>query len=87
MLVTQNYPDFEKYKSRRDANAPFRYWLENVLKRSDRLPRGKFFRGKVGGKPIRIIDEFWLGIDKSFYFPQKPRYGLSIINNISDNNE
>lgn len=83
MLVTQNYPDFEKYKSRRDANAPFRYWLENVLKRGDRVPRGKFFKGKVGGKPIRIMDEFWLGIDKSFYFPQ-PRYGMSIINNISD---
>lgn len=87
MLVTQNYPDFEKYKSRRDAEAPFRYWLENVLKRGDKLPRGKFFKGKVGGKPILIIDEFWLGKGESLYFHPEPRYGISIINNISDNSK
>lgn len=87
MIVTQSYPDMEKFKSKRDAEAPFRYWLESVLKRSDRLPRGKFFKGKVGGKPIRLIEEFWLGVDKSLYFHPKPRYDMSIINNISDNDE
>ncbi|WP_391485335.1 hypothetical protein [Acinetobacter baumannii] len=51
MLVTQYLPDLDKIKSKRSSEAPFRYWLENILKRSDKLPRGKFFKGKVGGKP------------------------------------
>ena len=37
--------------------AAFKAWLEH-LKLGDRLPRGKFFEGKLPGRPLMIMDEF-----------------------------
>jgi len=33
-------------------------WLHQ-LSRKDRVPRGRYFRGKRPGKPLIIVDEFW----------------------------
>ena len=33
-------------------------WLHQ-LSRKDRVPRGRYFRGKRPGKPLLIMDEFW----------------------------
>ncbi|WP_213069009.1 hypothetical protein [Acinetobacter baumannii] len=59
MMASQDISDFKKLISKRNSEAPFKYWLENVLTRKDKLPRGKFFKGKIGGKPIIVLDEFW----------------------------
>ncbi len=48
-IATQDYADFGK-------NAAFRAW-QRKLNRGDRLPRGKFFKGKRAGKPLVIMDE------------------------------
>lgn len=60
--VTQDSREFNIniLKAKRNNEAPFKYWLENVLKRGDILPRGKFFKGKTAGKPIWVTDEFWM---------------------------
>ncbi|MCE7534209.1 hypothetical protein [Acinetobacter nosocomialis] len=50
----------EQYVAKLKANAPFKHYLENVLKHGDILPRGKFFKGKTAGKPILVLDEFWM---------------------------
>lgn len=55
IMVTQRREDFGKIKPIPYA---FRDWLHK-LNRSDKLPRCKYFKGKVGGKPMVIIDEFW----------------------------
>lgn len=36
----------------------FDEWLHQ-LSRKDRVPRGRYFRGKRPGKPLIIVDEFW----------------------------
>ncbi|EMY9430701.1 hypothetical protein ABCY68_004661 [Salmonella enterica] len=55
IMITQRREDFSKcYKP---VPYAFRDWLYR-LNRKDKLPRGKFFKGKVGGKPIYLIDEF-----------------------------
>jgi len=33
-------------------------WLHQ-LSHNDRLPRGRYFRGKRPGRPLIIVDEFW----------------------------
>lgn len=58
MLVTQTI-DKEKYEAavrKHLRSAPFTEW-QHKLKRGDKLPRGKFFRGKKAGKPVFIMDE------------------------------
>lgn len=55
IMVTQRLEDFGKIKPIPYA---FRDWLHK-LNRNEKLPRGKYFKGKVGGKPIVILDEFW----------------------------
>ncbi|EMD1581309.1 MULTISPECIES: hypothetical protein [Acinetobacter calcoaceticus/baumannii complex] len=69
-------------KAKRNNEAPFKYWLENVLKRGDILPRGKFFKGKTAGKPIWVTDEFWMhredDIFTSNFIVPPARYRLSI---------
>ena len=49
-----------KHLEKRKAEAPFKYWLENHLKKGDILPRGRFFKGKNGGKRHLIFEEFYL---------------------------
>lgn len=38
--------------------APFKEW-QHKLTPGDRLPRGKFFKGKSAGQPLFIMDEAW----------------------------
>ncbi|AWP35335.1 hypothetical protein B9D02_21735 (plasmid) [Pantoea vagans] len=50
-------PDMFKGPVRRHRPA-FDDWLHQ-LSRKDRVPRGRYFRGKCPGKPLLIMDEFW----------------------------
>lgn len=59
VLVTQKPNDFNPLKK----NVAFRHWLKK-LGRKDTLPRGKFFKGKVGGAPIIIFDEAHFFLNK-----------------------
>ena len=36
----------------------FNDWLHQLLYK-DRVPRGRYFRGKRPGRPLLIMDEFW----------------------------
>lgn len=56
IVITQRYEDFSKFY--KPVPYAFQDWLYR-LNRKDKLPRGKYFKGKVGGKPIVMIDEFW----------------------------
>lgn len=52
-MVTQKTSDFDSL----NKNAPYRHWIKK-LDRKDTLPRGKFFKGKVGGQGrYMILDE------------------------------
>lgn len=42
----------------RRGRPAFDDWLHQ-LSRKDRVPRGRYFRGKRPGKPLIIVDEFW----------------------------
>ncbi|MCR9918259.1 hypothetical protein NB550_12215 [Vibrio parahaemolyticus] len=46
----------EKRQHRRRKNFAFKSW-QHRLKRGDTLPQGKFFRNKIAGAPIMILDE------------------------------
>lgn len=74
--------DINKLKAKKDNEAPFKYWLENVLKRGDILPRGRFFKGKTAGKPIWATDEFWMHREDDIFISNfiipPARGGLSI---------
>lgn len=53
VMVTQKLSDFDGH----NKNAPYRHWIRK-LDRKDTLPRGKFFKGKVGGRTkFLVIDE------------------------------
>lgn len=57
--VTQYRSDFEALLRRRQKTAAFEEWRLR-LNRKDRLPRGRFFRGKTAGSEKRVmVDEFW----------------------------
>lgn len=55
---TQVRPDVERYVAYRRKTAAFEEWRQ-MLKRNDRLPRGKFFKGKKPGRSLVVMDEFW----------------------------
>lgn len=60
MLVTQIFNQ-QTYEAKVRAHlraAAFREW-QNSLKRGDKLPRGKFFRGKKAGRSFIALDERW----------------------------
>ena len=68
-MITSNQPKFgaqivpvvqelTEYKRLAGKNAAFQQWQHN-LKRGDKLPRGKFFKGKKAGRPLFIMDEAW----------------------------
>ena len=60
VTVTQNMPympNLERRVAYLRKTAAFKEWQEN-LKVGDRLPRGKFFKGKKAGRPLVILDEF-----------------------------
>jgi len=58
MVVTQSI-DKEKYEAavRKHLKAAAFIDWQHRLNRGDKLPRGKFFRGKKAGRPILITDE------------------------------
>lgn len=58
MLVTQTF-DKEKFEAATRNHlrtSAFRDW-QHRLNRGDKLPRGKFFKGKQAGKPFMMMDE------------------------------
>lgn len=66
VTVTQNYEDLRAahsgdgvhkcgQKNRTKGNPAFRDW-QYRLRRGERLPRGRFFRGKKAGRPSVLLD-------------------------------
>lgn len=58
MKITKTF-NKDKYESVVKAHlrtAAFREW-QHRLNRGDKLPRGKFFKGKRAGKPFMMMDE------------------------------
>ena len=55
VTVQQN---FGEYKRMIGTGAAFREWQLN-LNPNDRLPRGKFFKGKKAGRSFVVTDEAW----------------------------
>ncbi|MEG3126741.1 hypothetical protein SC171_17020 [Pantoea cypripedii] len=53
--VTQSLSRFGSPPRQRPASKD---WIFR-LKRGEKLPRGKFFKGKKPGRPPLIVDEFW----------------------------
>jgi len=45
-----------RIRTGRTVSWAFREWLYK-LKKGERLPRGKYFRGRKSGRPIFFIDE------------------------------
>ncbi|MBT2375515.1 hypothetical protein [Pseudomonas fluorescens] len=58
VTVTQTKPDMERYEAYRRKTAAFEEWRQK-LNRGDRLPRGRFFKGKTPGRAFVMLDEFW----------------------------
>lgn len=58
VTVTQTLADMERFEAYRRKTAAFEEWREK-LSRGDRLPRGRFFKGKRPGRKHVVIDEFW----------------------------
>ena len=56
--VMQTLPNMERYETYRRKTAAFEEWRQK-LNRCDRLPRGRFFRGKRPGRKLVVVDEFW----------------------------
>lgn len=52
--VTQSAEDFIRPR----YGTAFKEW-QYKLKRGDKLPRGKWFKGKTAGRPRVIFDEAW----------------------------
>ncbi|MDP5168537.1 hypothetical protein [Pseudomonas syringae] len=60
VTVTQSMNDLVEAAARRRKIAAFEEWRQK-LRSGDRLPRGKFFKGKKPGfKKLFQRDEFWL---------------------------
>lgn len=61
-MVEQNLDD---YKRKAGTNAAFREW-QFKLRPGERLPRGKFFKGKTAGRrPHVVMDEFWSALSRT----------------------
>ncbi len=58
VTVTQTLPDMERFEAYRRKTAAFEEWRQK-LSRGDRLPRGRFFKGKQPGRKLVVVDEFW----------------------------
>ncbi|MCK9709881.1 hypothetical protein [Pseudomonas syringae] len=59
VTVTQSIGDLLKSAAKRRKVAAFEEWRQK-LKAGDRLPRGRFFKGKLpGSRKLVIRDEFW----------------------------
>lgn len=58
VTVTQTLPDMARFEAYRRKTAAFEEWRQK-LARGDRLPRGRFFKGKQPGRKLVVVDEFW----------------------------
>lgn len=59
VTITQDITDMKRHEARRRKTAAFEEWRQK-LHRNDRLPRGRFFKGKKpGGRKLVVLDEFW----------------------------
>ena len=56
--VTQTLPDMQRFEAYRRKTAAFEEWRQK-LNRGDRLPRGRFFKGKTPGRKVVVMDQFW----------------------------
>lgn len=56
--VTQLMPDSACFFARFRRTRAFEEWRQN-LHRTDRLPRGGYFKGKTPGTGRIVMDEFW----------------------------
>ncbi|HEP8970168.1 TPA: hypothetical protein VDU83_002505 [Pseudomonas aeruginosa] len=59
--ITQTLPDMERFDAYRRKTAAFEEWRQK-LNRGDRLPRGRFFKGKRPGRQLVVMDEFWKAV-------------------------
>jgi hypothetical protein len=58
MMLTTSIQSADMFKGPVRRRRPaFDDWLHQ-LSRKDRVPRGRYFRGKRPGKPLIIVDEF-----------------------------
>ncbi|MHC6758126.1 hypothetical protein [Yersinia ruckeri] len=46
----------DKFSKKKPTPYAFIDW-QHRLSRNDKLPRGKYFKGKLGGEPLFVIDE------------------------------
>lgn len=58
LTVSQTLPDMERFDAYRRKTAAFEEWRQK-LNHDDRLPRGRFFKGKRPGRKLVAVDEFW----------------------------
>lgn len=56
VTAMQTMPDWEKAQAYHRKTAAFEEWRQK-LSRGDRLPRGKFFKGKRPGRKLFVMDE------------------------------
>nr|WP_011922924.1 hypothetical protein [Pseudomonas fluorescens]CAM96147.1 hypothetical protein pQBR0115 [Pseudomonas fluorescens SBW25] len=61
--ATQTQADIERFDACRRKTAAFEEWRLK-LNLSDRLPRGRFFKGKRPGRKLVVMDEFWQAFNK-----------------------
>lgn len=61
VTITQTLPDMERFDAYRRKTAAFEEWRQK-LNRGDRLPRGRFFKGKRPGRQLVVMDEFWKAV-------------------------
>jgi len=59
MMIATSTQSADMFKGPVRRRRPaFDDWLHQ-LSRKDRVPRGRYFRGKRPGKPLIMVDEFW----------------------------
>ncbi|MBT0513824.1 hypothetical protein ISO42_17370 [Morganella morganii subsp. morganii] len=56
IIVTQSMADL--LKNARKSSPVYEEYIRR-LPRKSKLPRGKYFRGRIAGAVIPIMDEFW----------------------------
>lgn len=61
--ATQTQADIARFEAYRRKTAAFEEWRQK-LNLSDRLPRGRFFKGKRPGRKLVVMDEFWQAFSK-----------------------
>ena len=59
MMIATSTQSADMFKGPVRRRRPaFDDWLHQ-LSRKDRVPRGRYFRGKRPGKPLIMVDEVW----------------------------